>query len=120
MTFIILELVQFFLGLFLVVLSFVLIIRHRKPLLDSYFGENVQVRESFETLTSAGYFMIFVPILLVGINIEPPVGQQISGQIQRIIYFEAGLIFLVGILHLGVTVIFSSMSKNTGTKERGD
>jgi hypothetical protein len=92
--------------------------KHREPLLDSAFGDNVKVRKSFEALTSMGYFLIFIPILLVGINIEPPVGQNINNHIQRIIYFEAGLIFLIGILHLGITVIFSTITKKPQGKTK--
>ncbi len=113
MNFIILELIQFVLGLSIVSISFVLVIRHRKPLLDAMFEENENVRTSFETLTSMGYFLVFIPILLFGINLEPAVGQTIKGQMQVIIYFEAGLLFLIGILHLGVTVIFSTITKKT-------
>lgn len=111
MYFFLLELFQFLLGLCIVITSFVLIMRHRTPLLDYMFEENVNLRKSFETLTSMGYFLIFIPILLVGINLEPPVGQNIKGHFQRIIYFEAGLLFLIGILHLSVTVILSTMTK---------
>lgn len=111
MNFIILELIQFVFGLSVIIISFVIITRHRKPLLDFMFEENVNLRESFETLTSMGYFLVFIPILFIGINLEPVIGQSIKGQMQRIIYFEAGLLFLIGILHLGVTVIFSTLTK---------
>jgi len=113
MVFFLLELIQSLLGLSIVIISFVLIKRHRKPLLDSMFGDNIKLRKSFETLTSMGYFLIFIPILLIGINLEPTLGQNIKGHIQRIIYFEAGLLFLIGILHLSVTVIFSTITKKT-------
>ena len=116
MSFYVLELIQFFLGLSIVIISYVLVMRHREPLLDSVFEDNIKVRNSFETLTSMGYFLIFVPVLLVGINIEPPVGQSIKEHIQRIIYFEAGLLFLIGILHLGITVIFSTITKKSQNK----
>jgi hypothetical protein len=119
MIFYVLELIQFILGLSIVIISYVLIMKHRDPLLDSVFEDNINVRNSFETLTSMGYFLIFVPVLLVGINIEAPLGQNIKDHIQRIIYFEAGLIFLIGILHIGITVIFSTITKKpqSNTKE---
>ncbi len=109
--FVICEIIQFLIGLFIVIISFVLIVQHRKPLLEFMFGNNMELRKSFETLTSMGYFLVFIPILLVGINLAPPVGLNITNHIQRIIYFEAGLLFLIGILHLSVTVIFSTITK---------
>ena len=111
--FILCEIVQFLVGLFIVVISYLFIVRHRGPLLDSAFTDNIKLHRSFETLTSVGYFLIFIPILLVGINLEPSVGQNLAGYIQRIIYFEAGLLFLIGILHLGVTIIFSTATKKS-------
>ena len=116
MYFFLLELFQFFLGLCIVIVSFVLIVRHRKPLLKSMFTDNDNIQKSFETLTSMGYFLVFIPILLIGINLEPPIGQSIKDQIQRIIYFVAGLLFLIGILHLGITVIFSTITKKPQNK----
>jgi hypothetical protein len=80
------------------------------------FIDNGDVRKSFETLTSMGYFLVFIPILLFGINLEPVLGKSIKDQIQRIIYFEAGLLFLIGILHLAITVIFSTISKKPQNK----
>ncbi len=120
MIFYILELVQFILGLTTVMVSFLMIIRHRKPLLDSMFEDNSSLRKSFETLSSMGYFLIFLPILLVGINLEPSIGHNITDQVQRIIYFEAGLLFLIGILHIGVTVIFSTVTKKPQGKTNED
>jgi hypothetical protein len=93
-------------------------VRHRKPLLDNAFEDNIKLRKSFETLTNMGYFLIFIPILLIGINLEKPVGQNITGHIQRIVYFEAGLLFLIGILHLGVTFIFSNIAKKPQSNNR--
>ena len=116
MYFYLLELFQFLLGLCIVIVSFVQIVRHRKPLLNPMFTDNDDIRRSFETLTSMGYFLVFIPILLFGINLEPAVGQSVIGQIQRIIYFEAGLLFLIGILHLGITVIFSTITKKPQNK----
>ena len=111
MMFFLLELIQFVIGLSIVIISFVLIVRHRKPLLDSMFDDNINLRKAFETLTSMGYFLTFIPMLLIGINLTPPIGQTITDHIQRVIYFEAGLLFLVGILHLSVTIIFSTITK---------
>lgn len=112
------ELIQFLLGLSTVIISFVLIVQHRKPLLESMFEDNIKLRKSFEMLTSMGYFLIFMPILLIGINLKPPVNYNITDQLQRIIYFEAGLLFLIGILHLGVTFIFSTIAKKPQNKTK--
>ena len=111
MNFIILELIQFVFGLSVVIISFVVILRHRQPLLNSMFTENDNLRKSFETLTSMGYFLIFIPILLLGINLKPPANFDIIDHLQRIIYFEAGLLFVIGILHFSVVIIFSSKLK---------
>jgi hypothetical protein len=78
MSFLLLEITQFLTGLSIVIVSFALIIRHRKPLLDSMFEDNIKFRKSFEALTSMGYFLIFIPILLIGINLKPPIGQNIT------------------------------------------
>ncbi len=111
-TFHICELIQFFIGLIIVLISYAVIAHHRKPLLDSLFGDEIKVRNSFETLTSMGYFLIFIPILLFGINLKPPVvNYNITDHFQRIIYFEAGLLFVIGILHFGVMTIFSTKIK---------
>ncbi len=106
------ELIQFFVGLIIVLISYAVIAHHRKPLLDSLFVDDIKVRKSFETLTSMGYFLIFIPILLFGINLKPLVIYNIIDHFQRIIYFEAGLLFVIGILHFGVMTIFSTKIKS--------
>lgn len=112
MNFIIIELIQFVFGLSIVIISFVVILRHRKPLLNSMFtNDNDNLRKSFETLTSMGYFLIFIPILLIGINLKPSGNYNITDHLQRIIYFEAGLLFIIGILHFSVIVLFSTKMK---------
>lgn len=116
--FYIFEIIQFLVGLSIVIISYRLIAKHREPLIDSVFGDNIKMSNSFETLTSVGYFLIFIPILLVGVNLEPPAGQKATGHLQRIIYFEAGLVFLIGILHLGMTIIFSTVSKKPQSKTK--
>jgi len=111
MKFFIIELVQFLIGLCAVITSYFLIVRHRGPLLDSTFGDNVSIRKSFESLTSIGYFMIFIPILLFGINLSPFTAYNTADHLQRVIYYEAGLLFLIGILHFGIVAIFSMKIK---------
>jgi hypothetical protein len=86
---------------------------NRQPLLESAFGDNMKARKSFAALSSTGYFLIFTPILLFGINVTPPADYNVSKHVQSIIYFEAALIFLVGILHLGVVAIFTTILKKT-------
>jgi hypothetical protein len=112
MSFFIIEAVQFFIGLCAVILSFFLIVRHRRPMLDMTYGDKDKMRKSFESLTSIGYFMIFVPILLFGIDISQSAPYTTADHIQRVIYFEAGLMFLIGMLHFGVITIFTSKAKN--------
>jgi hypothetical protein len=102
------EVIQFVVGLFIVIISYVVIIFHRKPLLDAIFGDDVRLRKSFTALTSMGYFLIFIPILLVGINLEQPPDYSKIRHCQRIIYFEAGLLFIIGLLHMGIMAIFSA------------
>lgn len=110
-SFYICEIIQFVIGLIIVLVAFAVIARHRKPLLDSAFGGD-KLRKSFTTLTSMGYFLTFIPILLIGINLTPPSNFEIISHIQRIIYFEAGLLFLIGILHLAIMAIFSTKVKS--------
>ncbi|MDP3297603.1 MAG: hypothetical protein Q8N09_08440 [Thermodesulfovibrionia bacterium] len=111
MSFYHLEIIQFLIGLFIVIASYVFILYHRKPLLDYAFKDETNIRKSFAALTSMGYFLIFIPVLLVGINTTPPDNYSVANHIQRIIYFEAGLLFLVGILHMGIMTIFSTKMK---------
>lgn len=105
--FILIECLQFFAGLAVIVGSYVFILKHREPLLESAFGDNIRIRNSFKSLTSIGYFMVFSPVLLFGIDISSPKVYFPADHIQRVIYFEAGLIFLIGILHFGIVSIFS-------------
>lgn len=109
--FILMEAIQFFAGAVVVIISYVLIRHHRRPLLESSFGGNEKVRHSFEVLTSFGYFMIFAPMLIFGIDIAPPQVYFPADHVQRIIYFEAGLVFLIGALHFAIVSIFSMKIK---------
>ena len=112
MTFIIIEVFQFLIGLFAVIISYFLIVHHRRPLIDSIFVDNASIRKSFESLTSFGYFMIFIPILLFGLNISQSGPYNMAVHIQWVIYFEAGIMFLIGILHFGIVSIFTTQIKN--------
>ncbi len=98
-TFYLIEVIQFFAGLFLVVLAYLLINHYRKPLLDNTFGDDVRSEKSFVAMTDILYFLVFMPILFFGINIAPPDDYNIAKHIQYTIYFEAGLVLLIGILH---------------------
>jgi len=111
MSFIIIEVFQFLIGLFAVIASYLLIVHHRSPMLDMTFGDKDRIRKSFESLTSIGYFMIFIPILLFGINVSQSGAYNMADHIQRVIYFEAGLMFLIGILHFGIVSIFTTKIK---------
>lgn len=75
------------------------------------FGDKGRIQKSFKALTSIGYFMIFIPILLFGINVSQSGAYNVADHIQRIIYFEDGLIFLIGILHFGIVTIFTTKIK---------
>lgn len=108
-----LEVIQFFIGLCIIIVCYVFIMSHRGPLLESAFGDNMKARKSFAALSSTGYFLIFTPILLFGINVTPPADYNPAKHIQHIIYFEAALIFLIGILHLGVVAIFTTIMRKT-------
>ncbi len=101
MNFYTLELIQFVLGLVLVTGIYFLIAWYRRLLLDYSFGgeEEIQSKKAFKPLTTIGYFLIFSPILLFGIDVVPPVNYTIGGHVQRIIYFEASIVLLIGILH---------------------
>jgi hypothetical protein len=80
-------------------------------MLDMAFGDKEKIRKSFESLTSIGYFMIFIPILLFGLNVAQSGPYNLADHIQRVIYFEAGLMFLIGILHFGIVSIFTTKIK---------
>lgn len=105
-TFYIIETFQFFVGLFLVMSAYLLINHYRKPLLDETFGDNVKSEKSFVAMTNILFFLIFIPILFLGINIAPPAGYNVAKHIQHTIYFEAGLVLIIGVLHF----VFMSMS----------
>jgi hypothetical protein len=101
MNFFTLEVIQFILGLALVLGIYFLIAYYRRLLLDYSFGgeEEIQAKRAFKPLTTIGYFLIFSPLLLFGIDVAPPVNYTIGGHVQRIIYYEAGIVLLIGILH---------------------
>ncbi len=96
-----LEAIQFVIGLILVFGIYLLIAYYRRLLLDYSFGgeEEIQAKRAFKPLTTIGYFLVFSPILLFGIDVAPPVNYTVSGHVQRIIYFEAGIVLLIGVLH---------------------
>lgn len=80
-------------------------------MLDHAFKDETKIMKSFAALTSMGYFLIFIPVLLMGINTAPSENYEVPIHIQSIIYFEAGLLFLIGILHMGIMTIFSTKIK---------
>ena len=96
-----LEIIQFVLGIILVLGIYSLIAYYRRLLLDYSFGgeEEMQTKRAFKPLTTIGYFLIFTPIILFGIDVAPPANYTVGSHIQHIIYFEAGLVLLIGILH---------------------
>lgn len=96
-----LEIIQFVLGIILVLGIYSLIAYYRRLLLDYSFGgeEEIQTKRAFKPLTTIGYFLIFTPIILFGIDVVPPANYTVGGHVQRIIYFEAGIVLLIGILH---------------------
>jgi len=96
-----LEIIQFVLGVILVVGIYLLIAYYRRLLLDYSFGgeEEIQTKRAFKPLTTIGYFLVFTPIILFGIDIVPFFNYTVGGHVQRIIYFEAGIVLLIGILH---------------------
>jgi hypothetical protein len=99
-----LEVIQFVLGIVLVLGIYSLIAYYRRLLLDYSFGgeEEIQTKRAFKPLTTIGYFLIFIPILLFGIDVVPPVNYTVGSHVQLIIYFEAGIVLLIGILHFVV------------------
>jgi hypothetical protein len=98
-TFYVIEVIQFFVGLFLVMIAYLLINHYRKAVLDNAFGGDVKTEKSFVAMTDILYFLVFIPILFFGINIAPPADYNIGKHIQYTIYFEAGLVLLIGVLH---------------------
>ncbi len=98
-TFYIIEVIQFFMGLFLVMTAYLLINHYRKPLLDNAFEDDVKTEKSFVAMTDILYFLVFIPILFFGINIASPTVYNVAKHIQYTIYFEAGLVLLIGVLH---------------------
>jgi len=99
MSFLQLEVIQFFVGLSFVILAYLLINHYRKPMLHHAFGDNIPAEKSFVAMTDILYFLIFMPILFFGINVAPPADYNVAKHVQHIIYFEAGLVFLIGVLH---------------------
>ena len=101
MSYFTLEAIQFMLGLVLVIGIYFLIAWYRRLLLDYSFGgeEEIQTKRAFKPLTTIGYFLIFSPIILFGIDVVPPADYSVGSHVQRIIYFEAGIVLLIGVLH---------------------
>ena len=96
-----LEMIQFVLGVILLLGIYFLIAYYRRLLLDYSFGgeEEIQTKRAFKPLTTIGYFLIFAPIIFFGIDVVPPADYSVGSHVQRIIYFEAGIVLLIGILH---------------------
>lgn len=111
MSFLMLEIIQFVVGLLILIICYTMIAYHRRPVLNYIFGDDVQTRKSFVALTAIGYFLIFIPVLLFGLDLEEPSGYNIIKHIQNIIYFEAGLIFVIGILHFLIMILSSTKIK---------
>ncbi len=110
MNFYTLEIIQFCIGLVLVLSIYFLIAYYRKLVLDYAFGdEEIQVKRAFKPLTTIGYFLIFTPILLFGIDVAQPVNYNVGSHVQRIIYYEAGIVLLIGILHFGIMAMSSKI-----------
>ncbi len=110
MNFVLLEFLQFAIGLSLVLGVYFLIAYYRRLMLDYTFGEEeIQAKRAFKPLTTIGYFLIFLPILLFGIDIISPANYSTASHIQRIIYFEAGIVLLIGILHFGIMALSSKV-----------
>ncbi len=106
MNFIWLEIIQFSIGLSIVIGVYFLIAYYRRLMLDYTFGEEeIQAKQAFKPLTTIGYFLIFLPILLFGIDIVQPANYIVASHIQRIIYFEAGIVLLIGLLHFGIMTL---------------
>ncbi len=105
-----LEVIQFAIGLVLVVGVYFLIAYYRRLMLDYTFGEDeIKAKRAFKPLTTIGYFLIFIPILLFGIDVAPPVGHSVGDHVQRIIYYEAGIVLLIGILHFAIMSLSSKV-----------
>ena len=98
-TFYLIEVIQFFVGLFIVMIAYLLINHYRKPLLGNAFGDDVKTEKAFVALTDILYFLVFIPVLFFGINIAPPAEYNVAKHIQYTIYFQAGLVLLIGVLH---------------------
>lgn len=98
-TFYIIEVIQFFVGLFIVMIAYVLINYYRRPVLDEAFGDNIKAEKSFVAMTNILYFLIFIPILIFGISITPPEDYDVAKHIQYTMYYIAGVVLLIGVLH---------------------
>lgn len=104
-TFYLIEIIQFSIGLILVVGDYFLISHYRKPLLDYTFRDSETAEKSFIGLTNIIYFLIFIPILIFGININPPVNYNVVTHIQYVIYYLGGILFVIGALHFFLMAI---------------
>ena len=98
-TFYTLEAIQFIVGFIIVIGNYFLISHHRKPLLDSSFRSEEMSEKSFIGLTNIIYFLVFIPVLFLGLDLTPPPVYDVTKHIQRVIYFEAGLLIVIGALH---------------------
>lgn len=103
--FYIIEVIQFVLGLVIIIGNYYLIDHSRKPLIDYTFKNEPAAEKSFIALTNIIYFLVFVPVLFFGISIVPPAIYNIAKHIQYTIYYEAGLVFAIGTLHFFLMAI---------------
>ncbi len=108
-SFVVLELIQFVLGISIITGNYFLIAKYRKPLLDYTFKTEADAQKSFIAMTNIIYFLIFIPAVFFGIDLEQPVNYKIAKHIQHIIYYEAALVALIGVLHFFLTAISSKL-----------
>ncbi len=106
-TFYVIEFIQFILGLVIVIGNYFLIDRYRRPLLDYTFKDDEKAEKSFIGLTNLIYFLIFMPVIFLGIDLSEPTHYNVADQAQRVIYFEAALLIVIGALHFILMAISS-------------
>lgn len=108
-TFYLIEGIQFVVGAIIIGINYFLISHYRKPLVDYAFRDQPAAEKSFIKLTNLIYFLVFIPVLIFGIDITPPPHYDAAKHIQHVIYFEAGLVFAIGALHFFFMAISSKI-----------